>query len=135
MRSSNWKKGTSGNPRGRKPGTSEVARLRKAIAEHIPDVLQQLAAQAKAGDVAAARLLLERVLPPVRATEQAVPLDLPEQGLVAQGEAILSAAGTGTLAPGQAAQLLQALGALSKLVETEDLMSRIAALEEAAKGE
>lgn len=135
MTAGRWKPGTSGNPRGRRPGASEVGRLRKAIAEHVPDVLEKLAHQAKAGDVAAARLLLERVLPPVRATEQAVPLNLPDSGLVAQGEAVLAAVSAGQLAPGQAAQLLQALGGFAKLVETEDLAARIAALEAAGAGD
>lgn len=134
MTAHRWKAGQSGNPRGRKPGTGEVTKLRNSIAAHVPSIIEKLVEQAKSGDAGAARLLLERVLPPVRAAEQPVPLGLPDSGLVAQGEAILAAASDGVLAPGQAAQMLQALGALSRLVETEDLAARIAALEDASKG-
>ena len=59
-----WKAGESGNPNGRPPGTGEVAKLRDSIAAHVPEIIVQLVAKAKEGDAQAARLLLERVLPP-----------------------------------------------------------------------
>jgi hypothetical protein len=34
-----WKPGQSGNPKGRKPGTGEVTKLRNSIAEHIPSII------------------------------------------------------------------------------------------------
>ena len=36
------KAGESGNPAGRRPGSGEVARLRAAIAEHLPSLIQTL---------------------------------------------------------------------------------------------
>jgi hypothetical protein len=125
-----WKKGQSGNPEGRKPGTGEVAKLRAAIAEDLPEIIAKLAEQAKAGDAASARLLLERVIPPMKAMEMAAPLTLPDGTLTDQGRAVLAAVGSGELAPAQAAQLLAGLGALARLVETDELAARIAALEE-----
>lgn len=126
-----WRPGQSGNPAGRKPGTSEVAKLRASIAKHIPAIVTKLVALAEAGDTQAARLLLERVLPPVKAIELPAPIDLPGDTLTDQGKAVLQAGSVGTLAPGQVAQLLTALGSLAKLVETDDLARRIAALEQA----
>lgn len=131
--SSRWKPGESGNPAGRPSGAGTIAKLRASIAEHIPEVIARLAEQAKAGDQASARLLLERYLPPVKATEQPAPLALPDGSLTEQGKAVLAAAGAGDLAPGQAAQLLSSLAALAKLIETDDLDRRIAALEAAKK--
>lgn len=125
-----WKQGQSGNPAGRPPGTGKVAALRKQIEEHVPGIITALVAQATTGDAAAARLLLERVLPPIRATEQAQAITLPDGSLTDQGKAVLSAVAAGDLAPGQGAQLLQALGSMAKLIETDDLAARIAALEE-----
>lgn len=124
-----WKQGQSGNPAGRPPGTGKVAALRKQIEEHVPGIITALVAQATTGDAAAARLLLERVLPPIRATEQAQAITLPDGSLTDQGKAVLSAVAAGDLAPGQGAQLLQALGSMAKLIETDDLAARIAALE------
>jgi hypothetical protein len=86
---------------------------------------------AKAGDVQAARLILERVLPPVKATEQAVELQLPADGtLTSQGRAVLSAVALGQLAPGQGAQLLAAIGSLARVTEIDEFETRLTKLEE-----
>ncbi len=124
-----WKPGQSGNPKGRAKGAGEVAKLRASIAKHMPDIIEKLVAQAKAGDTGAARLLLERAVPTIKAAEQAVPIHLPEGTLTEQGRAVLAAAGAGVVAPGQAANILAGLSALAKLIETDDLAARIAALE------
>lgn len=126
-----WKAGESGNPAGRKPGTGEVAAIRAAIAERVPDLLAAMMAHALEGDVGAARLLLERAIAPLKAIEQAVTLTLPNDGtLTAKASAVLTAAATGDLAPGQAAQLIAALGTLAKIHEVDELAARITALEQ-----
>ena len=61
-----WKAGESGNPAGRKPGTGEVARLRAAIADRVPELLAAMMTRALEGDVGAARLLLERAIAPLK---------------------------------------------------------------------
>ena len=124
-----WKPGQSGNPAGRKPGTGEVARLRAAISEQVPEIINRLVEAAKAGDVSAARLLLERVIAPLKAAEVAAPLALPEGTLTEQGRAVMAAVAAGGLAPGQGAALLGALGTVAKLIEADELDRRIAALE------
>ena len=125
-----WKSGESGNPKGRTPGTGEVARLRESIAEHLPEIITQLVAKAKEGDTQAARLLLERVLPPRKAIEPMVELTLPDgEGMTAQGVAIVQAVAAGILPPGQGAQLLTGLGALTRIKEIDELERRITQLE------
>lgn len=124
-----WRPGESGNPNGRKVGTGEVALLRAGIAKHVPSIVKKLVAQAKGGDTAAARLLLERALAPVRAAEAPVSFELPEGTLTERGDAVLKAAAAGELSPGQASQLMTALAAQAKLTETDELAARIAALE------
>ena len=112
---SRWKPGQTGNPKGRPPGQSEITRLRASLA----------------GDVQATRLILERILPPVKAVEQAVELQLPADGTpTAKASAVLSAAAAGELAPGQAAQLIAAPGTLAKINEVDELAARITLLEE-----
>ena len=126
-----WKPGQTGNPKGRPPGQSEITRLRAAIAEHVPLILEQLVTAAKAGDVQAARLILERVLPPVKAIEQAVELQLPAGGtLTAQGRAVLLAVAGGELAPSQGAALLGAIGTLARVTEIDEFEARLTKLEE-----
>ena len=126
-----WKPGQSGNPKGKTPGSGELQKLRASLAGHVPEILAGLVLAAKGGDVQAARLILERVLPPVKAIEQAVELQLPEGGtLTAKAAAVLSAAAAGELAPTQAAQLITALGTLAKITEIDELAARITSLEE-----
>ena len=124
-----WAKGVSGNPKGRPPGAGEVARLRAAIAGQVPAILQSLTAAAMAGDVQAARLLLERTLPALKPAEQAQALHLPDGTLTAQGRAVLAAVSAGELAPGQGAALLGAIGTLARVAEVDELARRIEALE------
>jgi len=126
-----WKPGQSGNPAGKPPGSGELQRLRASIGEHVPEIIERLTQAARGGDIQAARLILERILPPVKAIEQAVELDLPKGGtLTAKADAVLCAAANGLLAPGQAAQLIAALGTIAKISEIDELAARVAALEQ-----
>jgi hypothetical protein len=105
--------------------------MREALAGDVPGILAGLVAAAKGGDVQAARLILERVLPPLKGIEQPVELQLPEGGtLTAKADAVLCAAAVGDLAPGQAAQLISALGTLAKITEIDQLAARITSLEQ-----
>ena len=127
---SRWQPGETGNPKGRPPGQSEITRLRASLAGDVPEILAGLVLAAKGGDVQAARLILERILPPVKAIEQAIELQLPADGtLTAKASAVLSAAAAGELAPGQAAQLIAALGTLAKIHEVDELAALITTLE------
>ena len=125
-----WKPGQSGNPKGRPAGSGEVAKLRAAIADRVPELLSKLMAQALEGDTAAARLLLERAIAPLKATEQPQALTLPDGTLTDQGRAVLASVAAGELAPGQGAALLGAIGTLARVAEVDELTARITALEE-----
>ena len=125
-----WKPGQSGNPKGRPAGSGEVAKLRAAIADRVPELLAKLMAQALEGDTAAARLLLERAIAPLKAAEQPQALTLPDGTLTDQGRAVLASVAAGELAPGQGAALLGALGTLARVVEIDELAQRVAKLEE-----
>lgn len=124
-----WKPGESGNPKGKMPGCGELQKLRAAIGEHVPEIINQLVAAARGGDIQAARLILERVLPPVKAIEQAQAINLPDGTFTDQGRAVLRAVASGELAPGQGAQLVAAIGTLGKIAEFDELAMRVAALE------
>ncbi len=124
-----WQPGQSGNPTGKTPGSGELQRIRASIGEHVPEIIEQLVTAAKGGDIQAARLILERVLPPVKAIEQAQTIDLPDGTLTQQGRAVLAAVAAGELAPGQGAQLIAAIGTLGKIAEVDELAARITALE------
>lgn len=125
-----WKKGESGNPNGRKPGTGQVAKLRNSIATHIPEIITQMVSKAKEGDVQAARLLLERVMPPLKSMESNVSITFPENATLSeQGQTIIQSIADGTLTPGQGQALLSGLGSQARLIEITELEERITALE------
>ena len=128
-RAGRWKAGESGNPAGRKPGTGEVAAIRAAIAERVPELLAAMMAKAIEGDIGAARLLLERAIAPLKAAEQPQALSLPDGTLTDQGRAVLAAVAAGELAPGQGAALLGAIGTLARVAEVDELARRIEVLE------
>jgi hypothetical protein len=102
-----------------------VAKLRADIADRVPQLLGQLFTQAMAGDVGAARLLLERSIAPLKAIEAPQALHLPDGTLTEQGRAVLGAVAAGELAPGQGAALLGAIGTLARVTEVDELTRRI----------
>ena len=60
--STKFKPGVSGNPLGRKKDKTPATLLRKSIAEAMPEIILTLIEQAKNGDTAAAKVLLDRLL-------------------------------------------------------------------------
>jgi len=125
-----WKKGQSGNPAGRPRGTAKVAKLRSLIEADMPEVIAKVVELAKEGDMSAAKLLVDRVIPTIRPVEQ--PRITPPAGdsLVERGEAVLNAMQAGQLAPGEAQAAIGALMAQGKLVELSEIEKRLAMLEE-----
>ena len=122
-------KGNRASP-GRPPGRGVVAELRDKLAQDVDKVITKVREQALAGDPQSIRILLDRVVPSLRPVELPAPINMPAGDLTQQAQAVIQAAADGDLAPGQATQLLQGLGALAKIIEIDDLAKRIEALEE-----
>lgn len=129
-----WAKGKSGNPKGRPPGVGQIAQLRAAIESSVPGILDSMVASALSGDVAAARLLLERTVPPIKPVELPQMLNIPaDASLTDQGKAVMRAVADGEIATGQAAALIAALAALGRVIELDELTERITRLEQHGK--
>jgi hypothetical protein len=75
-------------------------------------------------------MCLDRLVPPLRATDQPVIVEGMNGSLTDQGRVILAAMGKGELAPDLAVTLIQAIGALAGVVKVDDLEKRLAAIEE-----
>ena len=131
--STTWKRGQSGNPKGKPAGarnkaTLAVLALMETGAE---EITKAVVAQAKAGDLAAARMILDRLAPPAK--ERPVNLALPDtgtaEGVDAAQQAILRAVAVGDLLPGEGTALAGIVEARRKALETLELEHRITALE------
>ncbi len=63
-----WKKGQSGNPAGKTPGSrNKATQMVMALMEGgAKAIVQQVVKAAKEGDLTAAKLVLDRLAPPVR---------------------------------------------------------------------
>jgi hypothetical protein len=127
--SGRWQPGRSGNPAGRKPGTGSVQQLRVQVELLIPEIIQVLAAKARDGDIGAARLLLERVVPALKPVEAPQALQIDEGYLSNQAKSVVALAASGDVSIGQASQLVSALGTVAKLIEVDELLKRVDALE------
>lgn len=127
--SGRWQPGRSGNPAGRKPGTGSVQQLRAQIELLIPEIIQVLAMKAREGDIGAARLLLERVVPALKPLEAPQALQVDEGHLSTQAKSVIALAASGDVSIGQASQLVMALGTVAKLIQVDELLKRVDALE------
>ncbi len=128
MSSGSFPKGTTGNPAGRPPNTTPRARFRRDIEADLPAIREALANAAMAGDVAAIKLIYDRIVPAVKPTSE--DLSIRTKGtLQERGEAIVTGMTRGEISPEQALGALNALTALAKLIEQGDILQRIEQLE------
>lgn len=126
-----FKPGQSGNPAGRPAGSGWSARAREQMQKEWPALRKVLVTKAKSGDMAALRIIAERICPPLRAMDAPVALQLPDGPLSDQGAAILKAVAAGEVPVVQGAQLLGAITALAKVHELDEVLRRLEALEKA----
>lgn len=129
-------KGVSGNPAGKPKGarhklTILAEQLMEADAEA---VVRKVIDAAKAGDMTAARLILERIAPPRKGRPIQLQ-DLPEitkaSDVLAALAHVVRATMAGTITPDEATLLAGILEANRRSIETADLETRIAAIEAA----
>ncbi len=126
---SKFEKGVSGNPKGRTPAHITANKVRKGLADDLPDILNKLVELAKQGDTTAIKLILDRVCPAIK--PQALPVNLPIfESLAEQGNEIIKATMTGKIPPDIGSQLITALANQAKIIEIDELTKRIEALEQ-----
>jgi thioredoxin-like negative regulator of GroEL len=128
-------KGQSGNPQGRPKGSGISAKLRQAIEGEAEAIIKAMIEQAKAGDMQAAKALLDRVLPALKPESQAIHLpELVAAGTMAEkARAAIDAAGAGAVSPSAASDLVAAIAGLARVVETTELQQRLDELERMMK--
>ena len=133
MSSGRFKPGQSGNPSGKPKGARNRLTLAcEALLEGEGEALTRKAIElALDGDTVALRLCLERICPPAK--ERPISIELPDingtDDIGTASNAVLASLANGELLPSEAAAVATLLEGRRKAIETEELESRITALE------
>ena len=126
--STTFKPGSSGNKAGKPVGTTHRAKFRAMVNPDMPDLVKAVMTAAKNGDMTAARIIMDRVIPSLRPTSDN--LDLRTTGSLAKrGEAILAALTSGRVSPESARVAMSVIVDQSKLIEQSEVLTRIESLE------
>ena len=126
-----WKPGQSGNPKGRPPGVPDKrGRFRRAIQDKGEELVKVVLDAALAGDMAALKLCLDRLAPPLRPSAEPIEIAMPE-GATAQEQAaiVLAAIARGEVDPVNGKLLVDIIGAVATLSELPAILARLEALE------
>ncbi|MHC8358685.1 hypothetical protein ACYZTL_26685 [Pseudomonas sp. LB3P81] len=115
-------KGHTGNAGGR-PGN--LANLRAKLAAGSDEIATVVLDAAKAGDLQACRLVLERIVPSLKPIAEPVAFDLDDTDLPSTARSILRAIANGTLPSDQGKALLDAVLGMARVVEVAELEQQL----------
>jgi hypothetical protein len=124
--------GESGNPNGRPKGSRNrtTSVLRALIGNEAEDIIRVLVEAARNGNVSAAKVLLDRILPPARTGTGDVSLPLTsEQPVTVAVDELIRAVSAGEVAPSDAAVIATLLRTRAELTDLAELERRLAHLE------
>jgi len=128
-----FEKGQSGNPAGRPPGARNRATIMaELLLQGEAEAMTRLAIErAKAGDIAALRMCLDRLLPPCRhrAIEFEIPRLTSAADAVAAMAAITAGVAAGDLTAAEAGELSGLVDRFARVLETTVLEQRVVRLE------
>ena len=137
LQSTKWKKGQSGNPAGKKPGTRHRATLavEKLLDDEGEELTRKAIELAKDGDLTALKLCLERICPPRKS--RPIRIDLPNvntaDGVSQAQMTTVQAVAEGEITPEEGKMLADILEARRRSIETQDHEERLNKLEELEK--
>jgi hypothetical protein len=132
-----FERGQSGNPAGKPPGARHriTVLAETLMADDAEAVVRAVVDAAKGGDMTAARLILDRISPPRRGCP--VSFKLPTVDTAADVSkalgAVMASLACGELTPDEATAISGVIETKRKAIETQELESRIVALEHAAQ--
>jgi len=128
-----FRKGKSGNPQGKPKGARHKASMMAEMLfeEEIETVCHQVINQAKEGNLQAAKIILDRLLPPKkdRPINFKLPIIQNAADALKAGRLICRAVGTGELTPVEAESLSKIVEIQAKNIELFDFGARLEAIE------
>lgn len=128
-----FQRGSSGNPNGRPRGSRNVTTLAvEALLEGQAEAITQRVVNAALdGEIAAIKLVMDRVAPPRKS--RPIQIDLPDvsdaRGVALAQAAVVTAVAGGEITPDEGTALSGLLEARRRAIETEELEARIRRLE------
>ncbi len=134
-----WKPGQSGNPKGKKPGTRHrtTVMLEKLLEDDSEAILKAVLTAAASGDMSAARMVLDRIVPPVK--ERPLSIDLPAldgaEGIAKAHSRVVAAVAAGELLPSEGHSLAALLESRVRVAEATELERRLRELEVSTRGQ
>ena len=125
-----YRKGQSGNPNGRPKGAGTAAKVRALLEPHAPRLVDKAVQLALGGDTTALRICIDRLIPAMKLRDEPVILEGFEGSLTEQGQAVIKRMGEGSIAPGDASEMLRVLASQARIAEIDELEQRVNALED-----
>lgn len=129
-----FSKGQSGNPNGKRPGTKNRATqlIERLMGDQAEAVVQATIKRALAGSTDAMKLILDRLAPARR--DRPVSFEMPEiataDDITKALAAVAGQVAAGELTPAEGVQVAGLIEGQRRAIETGELMTRLAALEE-----
>jgi Family of unknown function (DUF5681) len=125
--------GHSGNPCGKPKGARHKTTLfaEKLMSDDAEAIVKAVVVAAKAGDLTAAKIVLDRIAPPRK--DSPVAFDLPAISTASDAKAamgsILAAVAAGELSPSEGAEVAKLLDAFTRTLEATEFERRLQSLE------
>lgn len=134
-----FQKGVSGNPRGKPRGARHAVTLmlEKLMADDATAVVRAVIDKAVGGDMVAARIVVERLVPPRR--DRAVQFPLPAldtaEDIACAGRGLMKNVAAAEITPLEASDVMNLFASLARAIEVSNLAQRLDALERKSGGE
>jgi Family of unknown function (DUF5681) len=133
--STRWRPGQSGNPQGYRKGSRHRATLfaESLLAGESQELIRKVVELAKSGDVAALKICIDRILPPLKS--RPVSFTLPALHTASDAlralAALVQGTSSGQLLPEELEPLVATISTFIRAIEVAEFGDRLAALEKA----
>ena len=128
-----FEKGSSGNPNGRPRGNTSSLIIKEALAAVFEDgesgLIKNICESAKAGDIQAATILINRLYPALKPVQEVTPFTLAGDNPAEQAQSVLAAVAGGQIPVEIGVQLIAAISQTLQIMEVTELAERLEQIE------